>query len=121
LRSCGQSRAQEPPEREALDRESEPLDEQNRSNSELDHGDGSARRKEQMDVENDERERGKPTEPGHVRGPDQWTALDRRGRRRIESTILTDALTRETVLERLGVTEETLDEADASLAGSPAS
>ena len=70
MRSGCQSRAQESPEREALDDESESLDDQNRSDRELEHGDGPARRKEQMDIEHYQRERDKPAQPGHVRRPD---------------------------------------------------
>ena len=84
MRPSCQSREQEPSEREALHDEAEPLDEQNRSDHELEHGDALARRKEQMDIEDHERECGEPTQPGQVHGCDQCVARDRRGWPRVE-------------------------------------
>jgi hypothetical protein len=70
LRSGCQSRAQESPEREALNDESESFDDQNRSDSDLEPCDGPAGRKEQMDIEHYQHERNKPAQPSHVRRPD---------------------------------------------------
>jgi hypothetical protein len=61
VRSCCQSPEQEPSEREALDDKAEPLDEQNRSDRELEDGNAIARREEEMDVEDHEPEYGEPT------------------------------------------------------------
>jgi hypothetical protein len=84
VRSCCQPRTQKPPEREALDNEPEPFGEQNRPDREMEHGDRPALRKEQLDVEDEERERGKPTEPRRVDRPDQSAARDWHSGRRIE-------------------------------------
>jgi hypothetical protein len=81
VRPWRQSRAQEPPEREALDGEPKPFDEQYRPDRELEYRDRPAGREKQTEVEDDERERDESAEPGDEHRPYQ---RGRGGGRRIE-------------------------------------